>query len=177
MSEVVEKFVAMNKKQIGTLLEAAQIGFGAWEMLLRLNLEAGKSLLLEAREALAGGTLPRDATGLADWTKGQVQAGVEKVSGYTSNAYEIAGQAAGQFGELLERTLLDTAQDTADWVDAAVKSSPAPQAEAAAAAAMAQAQTLIEGISKAVRQTAGYADAGVRAAAAATADAVRKSAR
>jgi len=61
-----------------------------------------------------------------------------------------------------------------------LKSSSIPQPEgtaAAAKAAMANAKSVIEGISKAVRQTAGYADANVRAAAAATAEAVKSTAK
>jgi hypothetical protein len=42
---------------------------------------------------------------------------------------------------------------------------------------MANAKTVIEGISQAVRQTAGYADANVRVAAAAAAEAVKGSAK
>jgi hypothetical protein len=62
----------------------------------------------------------------------------------------------------------------------ALKSSPVGQSEAAASvakAAMANAQVMIEGISKAAKQAAGYADAKVRAAATATAEAVKGAAK
>ena len=67
-----------------------------------------------------------------------------------------------------------------DWVDEALKSSsiPQPQATASAAkAAMASAKKVIEGILKAVRQTAGYADVDVRAGTAGTAKAVKSTAK
>jgi hypothetical protein len=117
--------------------------------------------------------------GLSAWT-GQFRAGAEKLSGYSRNVYEIGGQALGELGDLLEQTLLSTNQEVLEWVDEVLKFSPIPQPEATAAAAktaMANAKTVIEGISKAVRQTAGYADANVRAAAAATAEAVKSTAK
>jgi ElaB/YqjD/DUF883 family membrane-anchored ribosome-binding protein len=82
-------------------------------------------------------------------------------------------------GNLLEQTLLNTNQELMDWLDEVLKSSSTPQPEAAAAAkaAMASANAVIEGISKAVRQTAGYADANVKATAAATAEAVKSAAK
>jgi len=67
-----------------------------------------------------------------------------------------------------------------ELLDEVLKVSTGPQQEAtavAAKAAMANAKSVIEGISKAVRQTAGYADANVRAAAAATAEAVKNTAK
>ena len=180
MNQVAEKFVALNKKQMETAVQAFQIGFDAWEMLITLNLEATRSLLQEGMantQALAG---VRDVAGLSAWSGGQFQAGVDKLSGYSRNAYEIGGEAVGKLGDLLEQTLLSTNQEVVEWVDEVLKSSSIPQPEAAAAAAkaaMANAKSVIEGISKAVRKTAGYADANVRAAAAATAEAVKNTAK
>jgi hypothetical protein len=76
--------------------------------------------------------------------------------------------------------LLISAQEVRDWVEEVLKSSPVGQSEAAACAAkaaMANNQALIEGISKAAKQAAGYADANVRAAATATAEAVKGAAK
>ena len=179
MSQATEKFVALNKNQAETAIRAFQIGFNAWEMLFKLNLEAAKSLLQEGVASVQ--VLPRggDMAALSAWT-GPVRAGADKLSGYTRNVYEIAGQASSELGDLLEQTLLGSHQEVAEWVDEVLKSSSIPQPEATAAAAkaaMENAKTVIEGISKAVRQTAGYADANVRAAAAATAEAVKSTAK
>ncbi len=180
MSQAAEKFVALNKKQMGTAVQAFQIGFGAWEMLVKLNLEASRSLMQEGMATVQSLTTVRDAAGLSAWTEVQFRAGVDKLSGYSRNVYEITGDASGKLGDLLEQTLLSTNQEVVEWVDEVLKSSSIPQPEATAAAAkaaMANAKSVIEGISKAVRQTAGYADANVRAAAAATADAVKGTAK
>jgi hypothetical protein len=180
MNQAAEKFVALNKKQAETAIRAFQIGFNAWEMLIKLNLEATKSLLEEGT-ALTGALplKPGEMTELSVWT-GPFRAGADKVSGYSRNVYEISGQACGELGELLEQTLLSTNQDVVELIEEVLKSSPIPQPEATAAAAkaaMANAKSVIEGISKAVRKTAGYADANVRAAAAATAEAVKNTAK
>ena len=105
MSQVAEKFVALNKKQAEVAIRAFEIGFGAWEMLLRLNLEATKSLLHEGLAnipALAGAG---EMANLSEWT-GQFRAGADKFSGYSRNVYEIAGQASSDMGDLLEQTCL-----------------------------------------------------------------------
>jgi phasin family protein len=180
MPQPIDKFVAMNKKQAEAAFQAFQIGFDAWESLVKLNLEAGKSLVQESIDSFQGLSQVRDPSALSGWAGGQFKGGVDRVSGYSRNVYEIGGQAAGAFGTLLEQSLLSNSQDVLEWVDEALKASSIPQPEgtaAAARAAMANAKTVIEGISKAVRQTAGYADANVRAAAAATAEAVKKTTR
>ena len=179
MSQVLEKFVALNKKQAETAIRAFQIGFNAWEMLIKLNLEATRLLLQEGMANIHALPKASDMMGLSAWT-GPFRAGADKLSGYSSNVYEIGGQAFSELGDLLEQTLLSTNQEVLEWGDEVLKSSSIPQPEATAAAAqaaMANARTVIEGISKAVRQAAGYADANVRAAAAATAEAVKRSAK
>jgi phasin family protein len=179
MSQAAEKFVALNKKQAETAIRAFQIGFNAWEMLIKLNLEATKSLFEEGMAHVQVLPKANDMTDVSAWT-GQFRAGADKLSGYSRNVYEISGTAAGELGDLLEQTLLSINQEVVEWVDEVLKSSSIPQPEATAAAAkaaMANAKSVIEGISKAVRQTAGYADANVRAAAAATAEAVKGTAK
>jgi phasin family protein len=179
MNQAAEKFVALNKKQAETAIQAFQIGFNAWEMLVKLNLEATRSLIEEGVANLHALPQGVEIPGVQAWT-GQIRAAADKLSGYSRNVYEIGGQASAQLGGLLEQTLLSSNQEVLEWVDEVLKSSSIPQSEAtsaAAKAAMANAKAVIEGISKAVRQTAGYADANVRAAAAATAEAVKGTAK
>ncbi len=179
MNRVPEKFVALNKKQAETAIRAFQIGFNAGQMLIKLNLEATRLLLQEGMANIPALPKASDMTGLSAWT-GPFRAGADKMSGYSSNVYAIGGQAFSEIGDLLEQTLLSTSEEVLEWVDEVLKSSSIPQPEATAAAAqaaMANARTVIEGISRAVRQTAGCADANVRAAAAATAEAVMRSAK
>ena len=180
MSLAAEKFVALNKKQMETTVRVIEIGFNAWEMLFKLNFEAVRSLLQESMVEVQPVTAVRDVAALSAWTGGQFRAGADKLTGYSRNVYEIGGQASGTLSDLLEQTLLSNSQEAAEWLDEVLKSSSMPQPEATAAAArtaMANAKTVIKEISKAVRQTAGYADANVRAAAAATAEAVKSAAQ
>src|SRR5258708_5255751 len=175
MNQAAEKFVALNKRQAEMAIRAFQIGFGAWEMLIKLNLEATRSLLEEGMANISALPTVGDMAGLSAWS-GQFQAAGDKLSGYSRNVYEISGQAAKELGNLLEQSLLVSNQEVLEWVEEALKTSSIPQTEATAAAAkaaMANAKTVIEGISKAVRQTTGYAEANVPAAAAGTAEAVK----
>jgi phasin family protein len=180
MNQITENFVALNKKQVQSAVQAFQLGFDAWEMLVKLNLEATRSLLQEGTASIQALAAVRDPASLSAWSTSQFRAGVDKLSGYSRNVYEIVGETSGNVGTLLEQTLLTVNEDMAEWVDEVLKSSSIPQSEATAAAtkaAMANAKSVIEGISKAVRQTAGYADANVRAAAAATAEAAKGNAK
>ena len=175
-----EKISALNKKHIGTALQAAQIVFDSIEKLARLNIEAAKVLFQESvanAKALASVT---DVEQMNQWRDGQARAGAEKVLGYSRNVYEITFKAQADTGELLEQSLLEIGQEVRDWVEVALKSSPVGHSETTAAAAnvaMAHAQAMIEGLSKAAKQAAGYADANVRAAATATAEAVKGAAK
>jgi hypothetical protein len=111
MSQALEKIAALNKKQMEIAVQAFQIGFNAWESLIKLNLEAAKSLLQEGATSTEGLGSIRDVSGISGWAGGQFRVGAEKLSGYTSNLYEIGGQTSSAWGDLLERTLLSTNQD------------------------------------------------------------------
>src|ERR1700675_2829765 len=132
--------------------------FDSVEKLTRLNIEAAKMLFQEG--VTSANTLASviDIEQLNEWCDGQASVGADKVLGYSRNVYEIAFKAQADIGELLEQSLLESAQEVRDWVEVALKSSPVGQSEAAAAAtkaAMANAKAMIEGISKAAKQAAG----------------------
>ena len=175
-----DKISALNKEQVETAVHAAQVAFDSMEQLTRLNIEAAKVLFHEGvanARTLASLT---DIEQMNQWRDGQTRAAAEKVLGYSRNVYEITFKAQADVGEMLEQSLLKLGQEVRDWVEVALKSSPVGRPEAAAAAAkaaMANAQAMIEGISKAAKQAAGYADANVRAAATATAEAVKGAAK
>jgi phasin family protein len=175
-----DKFVALNKKQAETGFMVARIAFETLEKLVHLNLEAAKSLFQEGMETVRTVAETKDLGQLMVQGSGVGQAGAEKVLGYSRNLYEIATKANSEIGELLEQRLLESGQEALGWVDEVLKASPAGQSEGmttAARTAMANATSIIEGISKAARQAAGYADANVRATAAATAEAVKSTAK
>ena len=177
---VDEKIAALNKKHVETALQAAQTVFDSIEKLTRLNIEAAKMLFQEGMAGAATLASVTDVEQLNQWRDGQARAAAGKILGYSRNVYEIAFKAQADIGELLEQSLLESGQEACDWVEVALKSSPGGQSEAAATAAraaMVNAQAMIEGISKAAKQAAGYADANVRAAATATAEAVKGAAK
>ena len=173
---VDEKIAALNNKRVETALQVAQMVFDSIEKLTRLNIEAAKVLFQEGVAGAATLASVTDVEQLNKWREDQARASAGKILGYSHNVYEIAFSAQADIGEFLEQSLLESGQEAQDWVEVALKSSPGGQSEAAAAAATAaivNAQAMIEGISKAAKQAAGYADANVRAAATATAEAVK----
>lgn len=175
-----EEISALNKRHVETALQVMQIVFDSVEKLTRLNVEAAKMLFQEGVASAKTLASVTDIEQLNGWRDGQAHAGADKVLGYSRNVYEIAFKVQADIGVLLEQSLLESAQEVREWVEVALKSSPVGQSETAASAAkaaMANAQALIEGISKAARQAAGYADANVRAAATATAEAMKGAAK
>ncbi|HKQ23988.1 MAG TPA: phasin family protein [Burkholderiales bacterium] len=177
---MTEQIFALNKKHVETAFQAMQIMFDGIEKLTRLNIEAAKMLFQEGAASVKTLASVSEIDQFNQWNANQARAGAGKVLGYSSNVYEITSNAQREIGELLEQSLLLCGQDVRDWVEVALKSSPVGQSEAAASAtssAMANAQAMIEGISKAAKQAAGYADANVRAAATATAEAVNGAVR
>ena len=63
VNQITEKFVALNKKQMETTVQVLQIGFNAWEMLIKLNFEAVRSLLRESMANTQSVTAARDVAG------------------------------------------------------------------------------------------------------------------
>jgi phasin family protein len=145
-----------------------------------LNLEAAKSLFQEGVESAQTVATSADASQFLALGSGLGRGGAEKLLGYSRNVYEITAKAGAEIGDTLEQRLLESGQEMLDWADDVLKSSPLGQSESVTSVtrtAMANATAIIEGISKAARQAASYADANVRATAAATAVAVRDAAK
>ena len=177
---MTEQIFALNKKHIETAFQAMQIVFDGIEALTRLNIKAASMLFQEGAASVNTLASVSEIDQFNQWNANQTRAGAGKVLGYSSNVYEITSNARREIGELLEQSLLQSGQDMRDWVEVGLKSSPIGQPEAAASATsstMAHAQAMIDGISKAAKRAAGYADANVRAAATATAEAVNGAVR
>src|SRR6185503_11681061 len=115
MNQAAEKFAALNKKQLETAVQAFQIGFNAWEMLISLNLEASRSLLQEGVASARALTSVRDVAGFSSWGAGQFRAGVDKLSGYSRNIYEIGGQASGNWARFWNRVCLILRKKSWNW--------------------------------------------------------------
>jgi len=65
MSQAAEKFVALNQETGWTAIRAFQIGFNAWEMLIKLNLEATRMLLPGGHGKRPGDAKAAEVAGLS----------------------------------------------------------------------------------------------------------------
>jgi phasin family protein len=179
MTTIADQLVALNKSQVETGMAAMGLLAQGWERLVDLNLESGKALLRESVEQSRALVASEDAGAWKAWSTGLVQRNWERSYGYSRNVYEILVGTGTAVGEVLEQKLLDSAQEWTDMFEAAAVGSPVGHSDATVAAvksAMASATAVIEGISRAAKQAASNADTTVRAAAAATAEAVDASA-
>jgi Phasin protein len=168
--------VAANKSAVDTGFRLMQVMFDSLEKFALLNMEAAKVLVHEGLANIQTVASSKDfgASGFqAGW---QPMAGADRILGYSRNAYQIANETSLKVGDVLEQRLLISSQEFEEWVDAALAASPMGQSEAASTAtkaALTNARTVIEQISKAAKEAAGYADANMKAAATATAEAVK----
>ena len=177
---VSDNFAALNKSQFETGFAALEVVLRGWEQWVDLNLEAGRALIRESVEQAR--TFVNDGDVSAAWKELGVefaQRNWERSHGYSRNAYEILVRTNLSVGEILEQKLLDSGQEWVELIETAAVSSPIGHSEATVSAvksAMTNATMVIEGISKAARQAAEYADTTGKAAAAATAETVNASA-
>jgi phasin family protein len=175
MTTVADRLVALNKSQVETGFAAIGLAVQGWEQWVDLNLEAGRALLRESVEQSRALVAAEDGAAWKSWSTGLAQRHWERSYGYSRNVYDILVGTGTAIGEVLEQKLLDSSQDWMEMIESATVNSPVVQSEAtvlAVKSAMANATAVIEGISKAARQAAGNADTTVKAAAAATAEAV-----
>lgn len=176
METLNEKIVASNKNGLHAGFQLIEAIFDSVEKFALLNAEVAKVLVQEGLTSL------QSLAGSKEFGLSEFQAGwrpvdaTERLSGYSRNAYRIVQDTGNRLGEILEQRLLESAQELEEWVQEALVASPFGQSEAAASAAttaLSGARTAIEQISKAAKQAAGYADATMKAAATATAVAVK----
>lgn len=168
MTTLNEKFVAANKNGVRAGFQLIEIMFESMEKLALLNAEAAKVLVQEGLSNLQGLVSSKDY-GVSDLKAGSwPMVTTERIVGYSRNAYEIAADSGTRIGEVMEQRLLQTSQELEEWVDEALTASPFGQSEVAASAtkaALTNVRAVIEQISQAARQAAGYADSSVKAAA------------
>lgn len=180
MASFGEKIVASNKNGFDAGCRLAQTMFDSIEKFALLNAEAAKVLIQEGLanlQSLAGSKDFAVSGFTAGWRPMEA---TERFSGYSRNAYQIVAEAGNKVSEIVEQRLLQSGQELEEWVEEAMMASPFGQSEAAVSAAktaLTSARTVIEQISRAAREATDYADASVKATAAATAEAAKGVAR
>jgi phasin family protein len=166
MTDLVE----VQKSQLDAWRAVSQAMFNAAEKLLELNLAAARAALHDAAEsghALLGA---RDAQELVSLAGSGTQPTLEKLVGYSRNAYGIASGAGAELSKIIEAQISEGSRKFADLVELAAKNAPTGTEPAVSLfkSAMAAANTAFDTATKATRQATDWAESNFTTAATAT---------
>jgi phasin family protein len=172
-----ESFPGMTNTQLETALSFAKISMTSAERMMRLQLEAAKLFIEEnakAAQALASAASPQEIATVRDQL---AQGCVEKALGYSRNVYEIAKETQTEIGQLMGERMAAFSKDMTGVVEKALKNAPGGGDAALAAfqSTVAATTAAMDTLTKAAQQAADFTDSGLKTAAAATKDAVKRS--
>lgn len=170
MATNITELVELQKAQIEALTAVGHALFGATEKLVNLNIAAAKAAFADASEAghsLLGAKDPQELIALAT---GAAQPTVEKLVGYSRNAYGIASGAGTELTKIFEAQLSEGNRKVSELIELAAKSAPTGSEPAVTLfkTAFAAANTAFDTASKAARQATDWAESNFSAAASAT---------
>lgn len=171
-----EHWAELNKAALDQWIKLSQLTIENAERLANLNISAAKETLEEQVKTLQ--TLPniKDAQGWATWRQKAAETQLDSFFGYTRKVCEATAATQSDLGKVVEDGLQQYQKQINTWADTAGKSAPAGSDLAINAIknGIAATHAAIDGISKATRQAAEFADAGVKAAVNATMNTVKQ---
>ena len=162
-----EQFGDLSKSAIEDAMKFANVSLESIERMFALNLEAAKvSLDVTAKNAKAVGTV-KDAQALNGLTTKASETGVEFMTGYSKNLYEISNAAQAKFGALVEERVASFQKSVVEGLDKAAKSAPAGSdvAFAAIKSSLAASTAAMDTLTKAGKQLSTYSESALKSAA------------
>jgi len=144
--------------------------FTATEKLANLNITAAKAAFADASQSSHTLLSARDGQELLALATGAAQPGVEKLVGYTRNAYGIATGTSAELTKIFEAQLSEGNRKISELIDIAAKNAPTGSEPAVSMfkTAFAAANTAFDTATKAARQASDWAESNFTAAASAT---------
>jgi len=166
----ITDIVEMQKAQMDAWNALGQTLFGATEKLVNLNLAASKAAfqdLADSSNTLLGA---RDVQEFLALVTSASQPTLEKVVGYSRNAYGIASGTSAELTKIFEAQLGEGNRKVAEFIDLAAKNAPTGTEPAVSMikTAVAAANTAFDTATKAARQATDWAESNFAAAASAT---------
>jgi phasin family protein len=166
MASIPEQFTELNKGQVETALNLAQITMQSAERMMRLQLDATKAFISEQNETASALANTKDPNAMMALRTRIAEQTVERALGYSRNLYEVATQAQQELSRVFAQRFSSYQQEMMGAMEKMLKSSPMGGSEAALNAmksTMAATQSAMDSITNAAKQTADMADANVRA--------------
>ena len=149
-----------------TAARATQISLDSAERAIALQLEYTKGALAQAALNAKAASQVQDVQGLLGLPSRIAESAMENFMGYSRSFYEIASEAQSEYSRLAEERMAAFQAVMAESVEQAARSAPGGSDVAVAAlkSQLAATTAAFDSFTKAARNLASYADAGVKAA-------------
>jgi len=170
MATTITELVQLQKGHLDAWNAIGQTVFNATERLVNLNITAAKAAFQDASESSQTFLGARDVQEFLALAIGASQPNLEKLVGYSRNAYGIASGTSAELTKIFESQLSEANRKVADLIDLAAKNAPTGSEPAVSMfkTAVAAANTAFDTASKAARQATDWAESNLAAAASAT---------
>ena len=153
-----------------TAARATRISLDSAERAFAVQLEYAKGAVAQAALNAKAASQVQDVQGLLALPSRIAESAMENFMGYSRSLYEIASEAQSEYSRLAEERMAAFQAAMAETVDQAARSAPAGGDVAAAAfkSQLAATTAAFDSFTKAAKNFASYADAGVKATASGT---------
>jgi phasin family protein len=170
MAATITDFVDLQKAQVKTLQAFSEAFFAGTEKLVNLNVTAAKAALQDATESghtLAGA---KDVQEFAALFAGAAQPSLEKVVGYSRNAYGIASELGADLSKIVEEQVAEANRKFAELLEEAARNAPTGSESVVSIFknAVAAANSAFDTAAKATRQATEWVESNFASAASAT---------
>ena len=145
--------------------KVARISMDSAERAIAVQLEYAKGALDQASLNARALSQVKDVQGLLSVPTRIAENALENMMGYSRSLYEVAATAQAEYSRLAEERMAFLQQAVAEGVDEAAKSAPAggDMAVAAIKSQLAAATAAFDSFTKAAKNMASFADAGITA--------------
>jgi phasin family protein len=166
MNTVNEQFSQLNKSTVDAAVKFARVGVDSAEQFFALQMNTTKSALDEAARNMLAFATVKDVQELNTLRTKLTEASMEQAVDYSKTVYDLATGTQAKYSSLVESGVADLQSSLTDGLDKVVKNAPAGSdiAVAAMKSNLAAATAAMDNLTKAAKQFASFADAGVKAA-------------
>jgi phasin family protein len=156
----------LSRAALESATRAARISMDSAERGVNVQLQYAKGALQQATHNARAVSQVKDVQELLAVRTRIAENALENLMGYSRSLYEVAAEAQSEYSRLAEERMARFQQAVSETVDQAAKSAPAGGDVAVAAfrSQMAAATAAFDSFSKAAKNMASYADAGVKSA-------------
>ena len=166
MNPLANPFAEIGRAYLEAAAKATRISMDSAERTISVQLEYAKGAVEQAAINAKVMSQVKDMQGLLALPSRLAETALENMMGYSRSLYEIASEAQSEYSRLAEERMAAFQAVMAETVEQAAKSAPAggDVAVAALKSQMAATTAAFDSFTKAAKNLASYADAGVKAA-------------